>query len=100
MPTTGQITWENFVKQMEEDGCSHQKGKKGEMFWGGDNPTKYPHIHLWSSGTVALSISSKTNPVIGDDENIDLADLNFAQSRVQDWGAALPLQTAINTVLA
>jgi hypothetical protein len=100
MPKQGKITWTAFKEQMCKDGCSHQKGKKGEEFWGGDNPTAYPHIHLWSDGTVALSVSQNTNPKVGDDEEIDLGALDFASSRVKDWSPALPLQAAIDHVLA
>ena len=100
MPKTGEITWDAFVEQLEKDGCSKQGNRKKGMFLGGDDPTAYPHIHLWDNETVALSLSHNTNPKIGDDDNIDLEKLYFAYDRVKDWSAALPLQKAIETVLS
>lgn len=101
---SNKLSWGDFLKIMQKNGCSSKKGKKNEMFYGGKDPTAYPHIHLWSEGKndgiVALSASKNTNPKIGDDDEINLKNLEFAQSRVKNWDAAPELKKAIETVLS
>lgn len=46
----------------------------------------YPHIHVHSNGTIAISVGKSTNINIGKDGNIPYDSLYVGVSRVQQWG--------------
>jgi hypothetical protein len=55
-------------------------------------------VHVWENGQIALSVGSRVNKKIGNDEEIDIEDLRFAFNRFTL--ADSPLKETIQWVLS
>lgn len=75
------ISLGDFTKKAKEEGCVVLSGGGhtyiGERKAGGPG-LKYPHIHVWVNGTIALSFAHNKNTRIGLNGEIDIKALNEA----------------------
>lgn len=93
-----EVDLRELVNKLKEEGGAVAKDGK-DLFIGNANPMKYPHIHVWRNGTIALSESHSVNGKIGDDGIINIDALIIARER---YGAYLdgPLKNAIDGILS
>jgi hypothetical protein len=77
------ISLEDFADQAKEEGCIIVNNDKGTFIGepGTSTGLAYPHVHVWTNGTIALSVGASKNQKIGKNEVIDISELNFAYGR-------------------
>lgn len=61
---------------------------KGDKFIGAQSGNKitYPHIHVHSNGTIAISVGKGKNFNIGKNDVVPYDSLFYGMGRVEDWG--------------
>jgi hypothetical protein len=97
MPVDTKISLRDFEDAAKENGCTVAKSGK-EKFIGANGASTYPHIHVWRDGTIALSMASARNTKIGENEEINIDDLSFANDRC-GWVLQCSLKETIDWVL-